>query len=144
MSVGNQSQGIELSLETADISSLADDEMISKTLEALRKDQFHRRPFSPAEALNVLTVGGIHADASEWNRADRRIDLLKGARTSQALSAQLPVVLIVPSNQTSSSRAAGSSICRGPVTKLRRSSPWRPQRGRPGCVSLPRAFAQWS
>ena len=86
VSVGNQSQEIELSLDTPDISSLTDDEMISKTLEALCKDQFRRRPFSPAEALNVLTVGAMHADASEWNGSDRRIDLLKGARFPSSLS----------------------------------------------------------
>jgi len=86
VSVGNQSQEIELSLDTPDILSLTDDEMISKTLEALRKDQFRRRPFSPAEALNVLTVGAIHADASEWNGSDRRIDLLKGTRFPSPLS----------------------------------------------------------
>ncbi len=86
VSVGNQSQEIALSLGTSDISSVTDDEMISKTLEALRQDQFRRRPFSPAEALNVLTVGAIHADASEWNGADRRIDLLKGARFPSPLA----------------------------------------------------------
>jgi hypothetical protein len=80
VSVGNQSQGIEFSLDTSDVSKLTDDEIISKTLEAIRKDQVRRRPFSPAEALNVLTVGAIHSDASEWNGSDRRIDLLKGAR----------------------------------------------------------------
>jgi hypothetical protein len=86
VSVGNQSQEIELPVDTPDISRLTDDEMISKTLEALRKDQFRRRPFSPAEALNVLTVGAMHADASKWNGSDRRIDLLKGRRLPSPLS----------------------------------------------------------
>jgi len=86
VSVGNQSQGIELAFDTVDISAATEEEMISKTLEAVRKDQVRRRPFSPAEALNVLTVGAIHADASEWKGADRRVDLLKEARVPSPLS----------------------------------------------------------
>jgi hypothetical protein len=86
VSVGNQSQGIELDFDALDISGASEEQVISKTLEAVRKDQLHRRPLSPAEALNVLTVGAIHADASEWNGADSRVDLLKKARLPSPLS----------------------------------------------------------
>jgi Subtilase family len=85
VSLGNQAQRIELAFDTLDISAATAEEMISKTLEAIRNDQVHRRPFSPAEALNVLTVGAIHADACAWNGADRRVDLLKGARVPSPL-----------------------------------------------------------
>ena len=57
VSVGNQSQPIEPAFTTTDIASLSDVEVRARTLEAIHKDQMCRRPFAPAEAMNVLTVG---------------------------------------------------------------------------------------
>ena len=42
--------------------------------------QLQRRPLSPSEAINALTVGAVHADASTSSQLGRRTDLLKGAR----------------------------------------------------------------
>jgi hypothetical protein len=86
VSAGNQSQNIKPAFTTTDISRAADDEVITKTLEALLDDQVHRRPFSPAEAINVLTVGALHADESTSPAGDRRVDLLRGAKLPSPLS----------------------------------------------------------
>ena len=49
-------------------------------LHSLQDEQITRRPFSPAEAVNALTVGSLHADESTPHPHDRRVDLLAGAR----------------------------------------------------------------
>ncbi len=86
VSAGNQGDAIELALDTADLSKVSNDVMIARTLEALRSAQVDRRPFSPAEAMNVLTVGAVHADGSSLINGDRRVDLLRGARLPSPLS----------------------------------------------------------
>lgn len=86
VSAGNQGRSIEPALDTTDISKVSNEDMIAKTLEALRCDQVNRRPFSPAEAMNVLTVGAVHADGSTCPNGDRRVDLLRGARLPSPLS----------------------------------------------------------
>jgi hypothetical protein len=79
VSAGNQDHEIVPDLPTADLSTVSNDDLIARTLEALRNSQVDRRPFSPAEAMNVLTVGAVHADGSTCPNGDRRIDLLPGA-----------------------------------------------------------------
>jgi Subtilase family len=85
VSVGNQWQDIEPAFATADITTLSDDEVRARTLEALHRDQVCRRPFAPAEAVNVLTVGAVHADGSAWV-GDQRVDLLRGANLPSPIS----------------------------------------------------------
>ncbi len=86
VSVGNQPQDIEFNPDKIDISKATESEVRASTLAAIRHDQMNRRPLSPAEAVNVITVGAMHADESEWDGRDRRIDLLKGARLPSPLS----------------------------------------------------------
>ena len=85
VSVGNQPQHIEFDPDQIDLSKATEEEVRASTLAAIRHDQKNRRPFSPAEAVNVVTVGAMHADDSEWDGADRRVDLLKGARLPSPL-----------------------------------------------------------
>jgi Subtilase family len=86
VSAGNQSQDIELKPDEIDFSKATESEVRATILAAIRHDQMNRRPLSPAEAVNVITVGAVHADASEWDGRDRRVDLLKGARLPSPLS----------------------------------------------------------
>ena len=86
VSVGNQSQEITLQAKESEWHTLADEELILQTLQAMRSDQIFRRPFSPAEAVNILTVGAIHADSSTPLVTAHRIDLLKGKRLPSPLS----------------------------------------------------------
>jgi hypothetical protein len=86
VSAGNQSQSIDLDAEDDELEDMTEEMFRAKTLEAIRQDQMNRRPFSPAEAMNVLTVGATHADHSSWDGQDRRVDLLKGARLPSPLS----------------------------------------------------------
>jgi hypothetical protein len=86
VSAGNQSQSIDLNAESDEVEDLTEEEFRAKTLEAIRHDQMNRRPYSPAEAMNVLTVGATHADHSSWEEEGHRVDLLKGARLPSPLS----------------------------------------------------------
>lgn len=86
VSAGNQSQPIDFEAEDGEFEELTEEAFRAKTLEAIRQDQLRRRPYSPAEAMNVLTVGATHADHSSWDERGNRIDLLKGARLPSPLS----------------------------------------------------------
>lgn len=86
VSAGNQDQDIEFKPDELDLQVATEEEVRASTLAAIRQDQMNRRPYSPAEAVNILTVGAMHADESEWDGADRRVDLLKGARLPSPLS----------------------------------------------------------
>jgi len=80
VSAGNQMQSINLDLDGPAFERLADDEAVSRTLHALKNDQQERRHWSPAEAVNVVTVGAVHFDHSVRLPQDRRIDLLRNQR----------------------------------------------------------------
>lgn len=84
VSVGNQSHDIQLACESAEIDAIPDDDLIARTLTALDGCKVDRRPYSPAEAINVVTVGAVHWDGST-PRKDRRVDLLRGARLPSPL-----------------------------------------------------------
>ena len=62
VSVGNQSQDITIPVKESEWQQLSEDELVAHTLHAMRNDQIFRRPLSPSEAVNVVTVGAIHAD----------------------------------------------------------------------------------
>ena len=78
VSVGNHADPITISATCADLPSLDSGELRAASLEALRGDQVSRRPLSPAEAVNVLTVARstptprichLATDASTFSRA---------------------------------------------------------------------------
>lgn len=80
VSAGNHADDIRIAATIAEWRSLSDEALRSQVLHAICREQMTRRPYSPAEAINVLTVGAIHADESSMPNPDRRIDLLRGAR----------------------------------------------------------------
>jgi hypothetical protein len=80
VSAGNHTDNITIEAIGGKWRDLSPEELRSQVLHALRNEQVTRRPYSPAEALNILTVGAIHADDSIPLPQDRRIDLLPGAR----------------------------------------------------------------
>lgn len=86
ISAGNQSGSITLDAKNSSWQQLADDELRTQTLKALWNTQVYRRPFSPAESLNSLTVGAWHQDAATLPSPDRRVDLWKGASMPSPLS----------------------------------------------------------
>ncbi len=80
VSAGNQMQTVELAIDGEAFQQLSDDDALSHTFHAIRDDQPSRRHWSPAEAVNVVTVGAVHFDHSQRLPQDRRVDLLRNSR----------------------------------------------------------------
>lgn len=67
VSAGNHSRSLELDIPYHDREALLSnpDRLQGEALRASLRDTRHHRLLSPAEAINVLTVGALHSDASQ-------------------------------------------------------------------------------
>ena len=86
VSAGNQGRDITIAAADTDWRALSEEELRNQVLAAMHRDQAFRRPYSPAESVNAVTVGAWHADGFEGDWADRRVDLLKGASVPSPLA----------------------------------------------------------
>lgn len=77
VSIGNRNAPIRLA---AGWDALPDEELVSRVLQAIKADQYLRRPLSPAEAINCLSVGSVHADGSAQFVLGDRVNLLRNGR----------------------------------------------------------------
>ncbi|MFH2113020.1 MAG: S8 family serine peptidase, partial [Spirochaetota bacterium] len=64
VSAGNHSHDIEIPVPHAQLGILTPSDFQNQVVLALAMDTRHRRLLSPAEAVNIITVGAIHQDAS--------------------------------------------------------------------------------
>lgn len=76
VSAGNYLEPLELGMKYVEWQQLAADEKAKAALTATNNNQLQRRLISPAEAFNVLTVGGMHQDEAGAYPTANRIDLL--------------------------------------------------------------------
>jgi hypothetical protein len=83
VSVGNRDLPIALD---ANWQQLSDDDLVSTVLRRMQREQYDRRPLSPAEAINCLSVGAAHADACPIYDAGPRVDLMRGRRLPSPLN----------------------------------------------------------
>lgn len=65
VSAGNHSHRIELDCPKDVLSTITPAELQGHIIRAVAADARHRRLLSPAEGVNVLTVGALHEDASD-------------------------------------------------------------------------------
>ena len=80
VSVGNHVEDVTLETTFDEWRELPEAERCSATVKAIHDRQLARRPYSPAEAINALTIGAMHADDSTPPAQGRRVDLLPGTR----------------------------------------------------------------
>ncbi len=73
VSAGNHAQPIVCDVPRTQISTLSPQDLQEQLIRAVATDARHRRLLSPAEAVNVLTVGAIHSDASTGQAVARAI-----------------------------------------------------------------------
>jgi hypothetical protein len=73
VSAGNHAQSILFDVPRTQVSALSPQELQSHVIRAVATDTRHRRLLSPAEAVNALTVGAIHSDASTGPAVPRAI-----------------------------------------------------------------------
>lgn len=78
VSAGNCAEPITISASAAEWAGLDDQQRRAQTLRAMLDAQIDRRVLSPAEAINVVTVGAVHADAAQQAPFGQRVDLLPG------------------------------------------------------------------
>jgi len=76
VSAGNFSGNIDVGIPHSEFSALSDEQKVTYVLKCIEQQISERRLLSPAESLNALTVGAIHADESGTYRLGPRIDLL--------------------------------------------------------------------
>ena len=74
VSVGNHTQDVALNMTRAEWEALPESARAEPVLRALEGDQRNRRPIMPAESVNAVTVGALHADHAAPLPGDRRID----------------------------------------------------------------------
>lgn len=80
VSAGNCNDPISITSTCSDWRELSGNDLTLQVLTAMRSDQFRRLPFSPAESVNCLTVGAVHADDCPAYERGARIDLFPVGR----------------------------------------------------------------
>lgn len=78
VSAGNYVDDIQVGLPYSGFSSLSDDQKVGATLKAMQQGLADRRVLSPAESMNALTVGALHADEFGPFPPHRRVDVMPG------------------------------------------------------------------
>ncbi len=76
VSAGNFSGDIDVGIPHDEFFALSDEQKITYVVKCIEQQLSERRLLSPAESLNALTVGAIHADESGTYTPGPRIDLL--------------------------------------------------------------------
>ncbi len=76
VSAGNYTGDIDVGMAHGQFTALPNDRKIEQYLKGIERQLSQRRLLSPAESLNALTIGAMHADSSGEYVAGRRIDLL--------------------------------------------------------------------
>ena len=83
VSIGNRVVPMNLG---AALDGVGDEDVIVRVLQAMRAEQIQKRPLSPSEAINCLSVGAVHADESPNYVQGNRVDLLRGRRLPTPIS----------------------------------------------------------
>jgi hypothetical protein len=77
VSAGNASMELTLDTPRESLSGLSPDQRHQLALTALLSDSVNRRLLTPAESINSLTVGAVHADAATFPTVPNRYDLFR-------------------------------------------------------------------
>jgi len=75
VSAGNFGGDIEVGIPHSEFFALSDQQKVAHVLKCIEQQLSERRLLSPAESLNSLTVGALHADESGDYTPGQRIDL---------------------------------------------------------------------
>jgi len=73
VSAGNHARSIELGVPASQVSAQSPQEIQTLVIQAVALDSRNRRLLSPAEAVNALTVGAVHEDASSPGAIQRAV-----------------------------------------------------------------------
>jgi hypothetical protein len=73
VSAGNHAHPILLNVPRDEVLAMSPKDLQASVIKAVAMDARHRRLLSPAEAVNVITVGAVHSDASRGVNVPRSI-----------------------------------------------------------------------
>lgn len=77
VSAGNYSDPIDMGISYAEFELLTDEQKTQHTIQAVAATLSTRRLLSPAESMNAVTVGALHADESGDYLPRHRLDLMQ-------------------------------------------------------------------
>lgn len=87
VSAGNFAGDIEVGIPKSDFLALPDEQKVAHVLTCIEQQLSERRLLSPAESMNALTIGALHADESgDYPQIEARTDLLPSVALSSPLS----------------------------------------------------------
>jgi Subtilase family len=87
VSAGNHLGPLVIDVPRADFQAAERDEQRTLVLDALAREAVARRLLTPAESINAVTVGALHADSAGDYVAGQRMDPLSDAAIPSAISA---------------------------------------------------------
>jgi len=79
VSVGNYTDPIDIGMSRPDYMALAEKDRVALALQRIHSQLSGRRILSPAESMNAISVGAIHADSAGNYHLGQRTDLLPHA-----------------------------------------------------------------
>ncbi len=79
VSAGNHSDDVVIPSPPSSIAGMSDDDLRAHTLRAMAHQRVQRRLLAPAESINALTIGALHAQTAANGNTGNHVDLLRGA-----------------------------------------------------------------
>jgi len=79
VSAGNHLHDISIPVPPSTVPAMSDENLRAHTLRAMAHQRLQRRLLAPAESINALTVGALHAQVAATGTAGPLTDLLRGA-----------------------------------------------------------------
>lgn len=79
VSAGNHGDDLVIPAPPGAIAAMSDADLRSHTLRAMNLQRVQRRLLAPAESVNALTVGALHAQTAANGNTGNHVDLLRGA-----------------------------------------------------------------
>lgn len=87
VSAGNINKDINIQKDLHELRSLSNDALLNHTTLKIYEDIRNRKIFSPADSINSITLGAIHADRSIINNIGSRFDILPNQHLPSPISA---------------------------------------------------------
>jgi hypothetical protein len=86
VSAGNINTDIDLQKSINELRVLSNDELLKHTILKINEDIRNRKILSPADSINSISLGSIHADRSTANNIGNRVDILPSQNLPSPIS----------------------------------------------------------
>jgi hypothetical protein len=86
VSAGNHCVPLTVPAPPGSVAAMSDEDLRGHTLRAMAHQRLHRRLLAPAESVNALTIGALHAQRTPPSNSGRLVDLLRGSALPSPIS----------------------------------------------------------